>query len=161
MSATFIDASGNVRLQGTLVGAGGVTECGVYSGASKSIADGAQDLLPWSFFDDGDAVLDISNTVSPVVVASGVYAVTVCVRTLAMTSGGTYRFSLVLDTTGFAPSVEGDAPPASAAQTTPDVTLAMTKYIPAGSGIATLVENLDGAAARFFAIQRAVCQRIS
>lgn len=131
------------------------------SGGTTNIADGVAADLPWSL-SSGDSLLDLTTPTDPVIITSGIYAVTVDVQGIALTTGGTFAVKLLLDGGGDNASVFASSPPSTTGfGVNPEVSIAMTYYIPAGGRLQVNVENRDGVSDRDFSMNNAIVQRIT
>jgi hypothetical protein len=134
----------------------------LYTGNAVTVANGANAYLTLNTKNSGTALLNISVPDTPTVVTAGVYAVTVEFQPQdVLTTGGHYNAHLGLDAGGDNPDVQVDSPVSTAASNAPQVCIAVTYYLPAGSEIAVRLWNYDGTASVPYAIGAFVIQRIS
>jgi len=127
---------------------------------STNIGNGFNADLPWAYL-QGDVLLDLSTPTLPTVIEAGIYAVTLGVQGSALTVGGIYQVIFWMDQTGDSAMVVASSPPSVTADPDPEVTVAMTYYVPAGGILEVAVVNGDGVAARDFNLNSAVVQRIT
>jgi len=162
---SLIDQNGEVRLSAQIdppPGTAPPTARGNFSGNNVNIADNAVAPLSWSDLSyPGGPVLDLTDPTLPVVLATGIYAVSVGVQGATLTAGGLFELTLRLYADGDDSDVNADSRPASAAQSSPTCFIANTYLIPAGGQIRLDCRSRDGASSRNFAIFQASVQRIT
>lgn len=128
------------------------------TGASTTVADNANDPLPWGAKFSGDDLLDVSTPTAPTVIAAGVYVVacTFARTGAAMTANGTWQAGLELDEQGEDAAILGDG-----TDKTLRVGLSLTYYIPAGGTIRAGIWNRDGAGPCDWKLENQIVQRLS
>jgi hypothetical protein len=161
MSSTFTDVDGTIRLQGSLAGALSGASRAAYHGAAVTVADDATDALTWDTLDFGDDLLDRSDPAAPVVLASGIYAVTVETFVDTLTADGAYIARLGLASNEGWAFFQAASAPFSLANAAPAVVVSVTWYVAAGDGILARVTNLDGVAPRDFHLSVATVQQLA
>lgn len=132
-----------------------------YDGGNVLIANGDVGSLTWNTLEGGTELLTRSAPGLPTVLAAGVYVVAVQVSSAAMTAGGSYEATLTLDVAGDFASVTETSAAASAAVPSPALSLCAAYYLDAGDSIRVRVGNLDGVAARNFALTSGIVQRLA
>lgn len=145
-----------------LSGGGGgsplVTEAGNYSGPTTNIADTNSAALSWEILDAGDDVLDVTAPTLPVARKAGLFIVQLEVVPTAFTTGGSVLCDLTFDYNGDAPLISASG--VGGAGEPPRVLIAGSYVLAAGGAMQLFVTNLDGVAARDFAVKNAFVARI-
>lgn len=135
-------------------------------GPGVVIADADSARLGWADGGSPDALLDLTAPTIPTIVEEGVYAFQVSVKASeSMTADGYFGVQLKLDGAGFNASAFSDSRLAAGAadtdRLTPETSVSLTWYMPAGARVELWLTNHDGAASRGFHINIAHVQRLS
>lgn len=174
----FVDTDGvfkKMAPDGTVseVGGGGgggssvITRQTMVNGSDVTINNGSTQELLWDGNSTGDELLDVTDPLSPAVVDTGVYAVSVAVNVdAAMTADGVYYVRFRLDLNGDVAEIRAVSAPAvtaSIAEVSFPLVLSMTRYIHAGidGGLSVRVTNKDGTQNLPFYLASAIIQRLS
>lgn len=124
-----------------------------------SLNNGAFGAVSWGAKASGDDLLDLTDPTAPVVIESGVYAISTTVHpdTGTMTAGGRLDAALILDSNG-----EGAGADVAGSLYAPagSIGLSMVRYLPAGAVCVIQGVNLDGVQAIVFQTRTSV-QRIA
>jgi hypothetical protein len=136
-----------------------VTESGYYSGDPVTIENGGYGHLVWNVYDDGDEVLDTTDTEHPVVLKAGLFIINLQVNVLALASTGSMQGELLLDYTGDAVELNGSAARGGSAFK-PILAMGGSWKLDAGMSILMSVYNNDGASSQQFLLKNATVSRI-
>lgn len=124
-----------------------------YSGNPLTIANTATASLTWDSLDQGVELLDRSSPAAPLVLADGLYVLSVQISPVALSAGGFATLAATL--TNATLGVEADTTVAAAqvaAGIAGDTATTVPLALRAGDPVAALVTNGDGALARDFAL---------
>lgn len=132
----------------------------LHSPSTTPVGDGSSAYMSWEHV-SGSSLLDLSAPTDPVILTSGIYAVSVTVfPSDAMTVGGAFAVVLLFDGGSIAAASEGSGRVAIPGEQFV-ASVSLTHYIPAGKTIRAQVGNNDGASTIEFGISRAHLQRIT
>lgn len=124
-----------------------------------SIASGASGLLPW-VLGFGDALLDLTDPLNPLMVAAGVYAITSIVQQNDIVGARCFEAVLHLDSTNEDAISQVTTFIPAGLIVYPHATLTCTWYVPAGGKLFVQCWNF-GAAASDFQLLETMIQRLS
>jgi hypothetical protein len=132
------------------------------SGGVVTIANSGTNYLPWHDASyPGGPVVDLTAPSTPVVLASGIYTVSVFVLGHDLTANGFLGAVLIMDDNGDGIITRSQSRLSTAAQNLPQAFVSGTYYIPVDGTIRVRAENYDGVAARDFELYGATIQRLT